>query len=75
MADIQPQIKMSQGDVYLSAMKDYEIVYSDNMNPGTVTMTIKGIGNYTEQLKRHSLLLRENLLTQLLRHHLMLTSS
>lgn len=52
VADIQPQIKMSQGDVYLSAMKDYEIVYSDNMNPGTVTMTIKGIGNYTGTIEK-----------------------
>ena len=52
VAEIQPQIKMSQGDVYLSAMKDYEIVYSDNMNPGTVTMTIKGIGNYTGTIEK-----------------------
>ncbi len=52
VAEIQPQIKMSQGDVYLSAMKDYEIVYSDNMNPGAVTMTIKGIGNYTGTIEK-----------------------
>ncbi len=52
VAEIQPQIKMSHGDVYLSAMKDYEIVYSDNMNPGTVTMTIKGIGNYTGTIEK-----------------------
>lgn len=44
---VQPPIKMKQGDYNLSAMKDYEIDYANNYYPGTATMTIKGVGNYT----------------------------
>lgn len=44
---VQPPIKMKQGQYNLSAMKDYEIDYANNYYPGTATMTIKGVGNYT----------------------------
>lgn len=44
---IQPPIKMKQGNYKLSSMKDYEIDYVNNYYPGTATMTIKGVGNYT----------------------------
>lgn len=45
--EIQPIVKMKQGDYYLSSMKDYEVEYTNNTNPGTATMTITGVGNYT----------------------------
>ncbi len=44
---IQPPIKMNQGSYNLSSMKDYEIDYVNNYYPGTATMTIRGVGNYT----------------------------
>lgn len=47
---IQPPIRMKQGTYNLSSMKDYEIDYADNNYPGTATMTIKGVGNYTGTL-------------------------
>lgn len=49
---IQPPIKMKQGDYNLSSMKDYEIDYKGNYYPGTATMTIKGIGNYTGKITK-----------------------
>lgn len=45
--EIQPIVKMKQGDYNLSSMKDYEVEYTNNTNPGTATMTITGVGNYT----------------------------
>lgn len=45
--EIQPIVKMKQGDYNLSSMKDFEVEYVNNMNPGTATITLHGIGNYT----------------------------
>lgn len=45
--EIQPIVKMKQGDYNLSSMKDFEVEYVNNMNPGTATITLRGIGNYT----------------------------
>ncbi len=45
--EIQPIVKMKQGDYNLSSMKDFEVEYVNNMNPGTAKITLRGIGNYT----------------------------
>lgn len=45
--EIQPIVKMKQGDYNLSSMKDFEVEYDNNLNPGTATITLRGIGNYT----------------------------
>lgn len=31
---------------------DYKLIYTDNINPGTATVTVKGIGNYTSELTK-----------------------
>ncbi|MCI8956502.1 MAG: hypothetical protein HFG29_05845 [Eubacterium sp.] len=45
--EIQPIVKMKQGDYNLSSMKDFEVEYINNLNPGIATITLRGIGNYT----------------------------
>lgn len=42
---ITPAISVSDGTGFL-ASTDYEVEYSNNVNPGTATITVKGVGNY-----------------------------
>lgn len=34
----------------LAEDKDYDVIYSNNINPGTATLTVRGKGNYTSEL-------------------------
>lgn len=45
--EIQPNILIKDGDNILTYMKDYTLSYSDNVNVGTVEVTVVGIGNYS----------------------------
>lgn len=44
---IKPEIKVYEGDKLLTN-KDYSVIYKNNVNAGTATVTVKGKGNYTD---------------------------
>lgn len=44
---LTPDITAKNGKVVLSEGIDYTIAYENNVNPGTATYTLTGIGNYT----------------------------
>lgn len=47
-AECRPGVTVMDGEaVELTKDKDYTVSYSNNTNPGTATITIKGQGNYT----------------------------
>ena len=48
-AAIKPPVKVIDNDrgVELALGVDYTLIYSNNKNPGTATITVKGKGNYT----------------------------
>lgn len=47
-AECRPGVTVMDGEaVELAKDKDYTVSYSNNTNPGTATITIKGQGNYT----------------------------
>ncbi len=60
---IQPPIKMKQGQYSLSSIKDYEIDYADNYYPGTATMTIRGVGNYTGTIVKNFKIIKRSMST------------
>ncbi|SCW29924.1 hypothetical protein SAMN02910456_00373 [Ruminococcaceae bacterium YRB3002] len=43
---IEPIMSVKDGDITLRSGYDYEMSYSNNLNVGTATMTVIGIGNY-----------------------------
>lgn len=44
---IKPKITVKNGSKTLTKGKDYSVTYKNNMNIGTATLTVKGLGNYT----------------------------
>ena len=48
---ITPEVKISDGQNTLIKNKDYTINYYNNINVGTATAIIKGVGNYTGQIE------------------------
>ena len=44
---IEPAVTFMNGDYVLVEGTDYTLSYSNNVNPGTATITVTGIGNYT----------------------------
>lgn len=48
-----PSVTVKDGRIVLEAETDYIVSYKDNVNAGTATVTIKGIGNYKgEQIQK-----------------------
>ena len=45
-AAIEPEVTVKDGDKVLVEGTDYEVEYSNNVEPGVATVTVKGIGNY-----------------------------
>ena len=43
---IKPTIQVYEGETLLTK-KDYTVIYTDNVNAGTATVTVKGRGNYS----------------------------
>ena len=43
----KPSVTVKDGDKKLEAETDYTVVFSDNTNAGTATVTVTGKGNYT----------------------------
>jgi hypothetical protein len=46
-ASIQPAVTVTDGNKTLTQGMDYMVYYSNNVNAGTATVTIVGMGNYT----------------------------
>lgn len=49
---ITPELRIKDGENILEKNKDYTIKYIDNLNVGTATATIKGIGKYKGQVNK-----------------------
>ncbi len=47
---IEPEVTVNWGDVLLVKDTDYSVAFADNTNVGTATITITGIGNYSESV-------------------------
>lgn len=45
--ELKPSVTVKNGSVKLVKDTDYTVTYKNNTNPGTATVTVKGIGNYT----------------------------
>lgn len=43
----EPGVTVCDGSTELTIGKDYSVTYSDNVNAGTATVTIQGMGNYS----------------------------
>ena len=43
----KPEVSVKNGDTLLTLDKDYKLTYSNNIKPGTATVTVTGIGSYT----------------------------
>ncbi|GAB6395651.1 MAG: Ig-like domain-containing protein [Bacteroidales bacterium] len=43
-----PAVTVRDGSALLVAGRDYTVTYDDNVNVGTATVTVTGMGNYTE---------------------------
>ena len=43
---VEPEVKVKDGDKVLVEGTDYTVEYTNNVAPGTATVTVKGIGNY-----------------------------
>ncbi|MBE6331611.1 MAG: hypothetical protein E7070_04830 [Bacteroidales bacterium] len=44
--ELEPTLNVKDGDQLLNFATDYSVAYSNNVNAGTATVTITGIGNY-----------------------------
>ena len=42
-----PEVTVKNGDTLLTLDKDYKLTYSNNIKPGTATVTVTGMGSYT----------------------------
>lgn len=49
---LKPAPTVKDGAVTLKAGTDYSVAYSGNTEPGTATITVKGIGNYSGKLTK-----------------------
>jgi gliding motility-associated-like protein len=43
---LEPTVTVKDGSVTLEEGRDFTVTYSDNINAGTATVTVEGIGNY-----------------------------
>ncbi|MCR5677834.1 MAG: discoidin domain-containing protein [Agathobacter sp.] len=50
---IQPAITVKVDDTTLQLNTDYTLTYSNNVNAGTASVTVTGIGNYTGSITRN----------------------
>lgn len=44
---IEPEVMFYAGDQQLQSGKDYTVTYENNVNIGTASVTVSGVGNYT----------------------------
>ena len=50
--EIKPAVEVKDGNKNLAENVDYKVVYADNINAGTATVTIIGIGNYSGKVDK-----------------------
>lgn len=50
---IKPVIKVKDGENTLVEGKDYKVSYSDNVNAGTATVKVEGIGAYAGTVEKN----------------------
>lgn len=50
--EIKPEVEVKDGTTALVEGKDYEVTYTENVNVGTATVTINGIGSYGGQVEK-----------------------
>ena len=48
---IRPSITVRDGNKVLTPVDDYTVDYDDNIDAGTATVTVTGVGNYCEELE------------------------
>ena len=58
---IKPNVKLKNGDNTLVINKDYEVIYSNNCNPGTATIKIIGLGAYTGEIVKTFNIIQKNI--------------
>jgi gliding motility-associated-like protein len=51
-SELEPKVTVKDGSETLVEGTDYEVTYSDNINVGTATVTVNGIGNYSGTLTK-----------------------
>lgn len=49
---IEPQVYVRANGALLTRRVDYNLTFSDNVEPGTATVTVQGIGNYSGTLSK-----------------------
>ena len=50
---IEPAVTVMDGSTVLTKGTDYTVSYSNNVNAGTATVTVNGIGNYTGSVSKN----------------------
>ncbi|GAB6395328.1 MAG: Ig-like domain-containing protein [Bacteroidales bacterium] len=50
---VKPAVAVKDGNTELIAGTDYTVAYNKNINPGTATVTVTGVGNYTGSVSRN----------------------
>ena len=62
--EIKPEVTVRDGDVLLVEGTDYNVTYADNKNVGTATVTITGIGNYSESVTKAFTIVARNIFAE-----------
>jgi gliding motility-associated-like protein len=57
---LTPVVTVADGEVTLEEGKDYTVSYIDNVNAGTATVTITGIGNYAGTLSSNFVIVKKS---------------
>ena len=58
---ITPEVEIKNEDTVLIKDKDYELSYENNLNIGTGTLTITGIGDYTNTVTKNFNIVRKDI--------------
>ena len=58
---IRPSVNIYDGNKKLTKDKDYTVSYSNNLNPGTAKITIKGKGNYTGTITEYFTIVKRSI--------------
>ena len=57
--EITPDVVVSDGEKVLQQGVDYDLVYENNLNAGTATVTVVGCGVYTGSVDKHFVIARK----------------
>ncbi len=62
-SEICPKVVVSYNGAELKEGEDYQVKYSDNVKPGTATVTIEGIGQYGSKVTKTFIINEKTILT------------